>query len=360
MINVYVLNPNDLSITGIIEGYVSLIWRPAYYDIGDFELYMGATKQATELLKRDVYLVRDIDVSVVGGVVTYRNVMIVKNIDLVTDIENGDFLNVTGRELKYLLHSRIVWNQTNLYGNVENALRTLITANAINPTNRNRIIPNLVLDKVLGISDTLRVQITGDHLDESIVSICTTYYLGWEIYISGGKLIVRFYKGEDRSYGQSQKPYVVFSDGFDNLHNTEYQLYTETYANCTLIGGEGEGIERIYTTVGNERSGLSRFEHFTDARDLSQNKDSEEAISDSDYLAMLIERGHEALAELAITEGFSGEVNSDGAFKYGTDFFIGDTVTVINKYGIQKNVSVLSAIESADEDGMKLIPQFNI
>lgn len=360
MINVYVLNPNDLSIMGIIEGYVSLIWRPAYYDIGDFELYMGATKQITELLKKDVYLVRDIDVSVVGGVVTYRNVMIVKNIDLITDIEDGDFLNVTGRELKFLLHSRIVWNQTNLYGNVENALRTLVNSNAINPTNPNRIIPNMALDKLAGISDTLSIQITGDYLDESIVSICTNYYIGWEIYISSGKLLVRFYKGEDRSYGQSQNPYVVFSDSFDNLFNTEYQLHTEEYANCTLIGGEGEGTQRIYTTIGNEYSGLNRFEHFTDARDSSQNKDSDEAISDSDYLALLVERGYEALAELAITEGFSGEVKSEGAFVYGTDFFIGDTVTVINKYGIQRNVSVLSAIESTDENGTKLIPQFNI
>ena len=48
------------------------------------------------------------------------------------------------------------------------------------------------------------------------------------------------------------------------------------------------------------------------------------------------------------------------AFKYGTDFFIGDIVTVIDKYGIQKNVRVLSAIESEDESGTKLLPQFNI
>jgi hypothetical protein len=73
-----------------------------------------------------------------------------------------------------------------------------------------------------------------------------------------------------------------------------------------------------------------------------------------------VERGRENLATLSYTEGFSGEVLSDVAFKYGQDFFIGDTVTVINKYGIQKNVRVLSAIESEDEAGVKLLPQFNI
>jgi hypothetical protein len=66
------------------------------------------------------------------------------------------------------------------------------------------------------------------------------------------------------------------------------------------------------------------------------------------------------LASLAITEGFTGEVLSDAAFKYEADFFLGDTVTVINKYGLTKNVRVLSAIESEDEAGTTLVPQFNI
>lgn len=360
MINLYILSPIDFSVIGIVDGYTSLIWRPAYYDVGDFELYMGAASEAIELFQNGVYMVRDKDISVINGVVSYRNVMIVKNIDIITDIESGDFIKITGKELKFLLNSRIVWNQTNLSGNVESAIRTLVNANAINPTNKNRIIPNLALDEAVGITDTLKVQITGAYLDESITSICAAYNLGWEIYISGGKLLMRTYRGKNRSYAQTENPYVVFSDGFDNLYNTEYQLNTEKYANCSLIGGEGEGIDRIYTTIGNEYSGLNRFEHFTDARDLSQNKDTEEAISDSDYLAMLTERGYEKLAELAITEGFSGEVNSDGAFKYGTDFFIGDTVTVINKYGIKRDVSVLSAIESVDENGITLIPQLNM
>ena len=73
-----------------------------------------------------------------------------------------------------------------------------------------------------------------------------------------------------------------------------------------------------------------------------------------------MERGRENLAALSYTEGFSGEVLSDVAFKYGEDFFLGDVVTVINKYGIEKNVRVLSAIESEDENGTKLLPQFNI
>lgn len=83
-------------------------------------------------------------------------------------------------------------------------------------------------------------------------------------------------------------------------------------------------------------------------------------ISDADYTVLLQERGRDKLASLADTEGFSGEVISDFAYEYEKDFFLGDTVTVISKYGLKRNVKVISAIESEDEAGLTLVPQFNI
>ena len=359
MNNIYVLTP-DFKLDGIIDEYVSNIWRPSYSDVGDFELYLGATDKAIGLLKENRYAVRSSDISVENGITTYEKVMVIKNIQLITDIENGDFLCVTGRELKFLLHQRIVWNQTTLTGKVEDAIRRLVNENAIVPTDSNRIIPNLALGVSAGLTDTIEKQVTGAYLDKAISEICTTYNYGWDIFIVNKTMVFIVYTGTDRSYEQTERPYVVFSDEFENLYNTDYQLFTEEYANTTLIGGEGEGLERVYTAVNNSNSGLNRYETFTDARDISSNKGSENEIDAATYLKLLVERGRENLAGLSYTEGFSGEVLSDLAFKYGEDFFIGDTVTVINKYGIKKNVRVLSAIESEDESGAKLLPQFNI
>lgn len=358
VINVYDMNFN---LIGVVDSFVSIIWRPAYYDVGDFEIYLGANPKAIELLQENRLVVRNTDVFVDdSGNVTYKNVMIIKNIDLITDVENGDFLSVTGKELKYLLHQRIIWTQTNLTSTAENGIRRLVNDNAVNPSDTKRKIPNLVLGATAGLTDTIEKQITGDSLDKAITEICTTYNYGWEIYGYNGNYVFIVYKGLDRSYGQSERPYVVFSDAFENLYNTEYQLNTENYANTALIGGEGEGVERTYTTLNNTTSGLNRYELFVDAKDISSNKDSEDEIPQSQYLQMLQERGTEKLAETAITEGFSGEVLTTGQYKYGEDFDIGDTVTVINSYGISKNVMVLSSIESEDENGVSLIPQFNI
>lgn len=356
---IYVLNQN-FQLEGIIDEYVSTIWRPAYSEIGDFEIYLGTTGSALELLKPGRYVVRYGDISMINGAITYRKVMIVKNIQINTHSEDGDFLTVTGRELKYLLHQRIVWRQTNLTGTPEDAIRRLISENAIEPDNSNRVIPRLTFGTPALLKDTIEKQVTGEYLDEVIVDICNVYDYGWAIDIHDGNLTVEVYKGIDRSYDQTVRPYVVFSDDFENLYNTTYQVLTEHYANTTLIGGEGEGLERIYTTVGADEAGLARYETFTDARDISQNKGNEDEIPMATYLALLSERGLENLASLSITEGFSGEVLNDVIFRYGEDFYLGDIVSVANKYGVQKNVRVISAIESEDEDGVKLLPQFNM
>lgn len=353
--NIHILD-REFNLVGVIDAYSSVIWRPAYYDVGDFELYLDASTESVELLKTDYYLVRGQDITVDDeGNTTLKKVMIIKNHTISTDIEGGDYLTVTGRELKYILNQRIIWSQTNLTGNVVTAIERLVNENAIAPADKNRVIPNLKLDESLTVSDKIDKQLTGDKLDEAITEICMTYHIGYEIYIKNKKLVFRLYQGVDRS---TNPPHVIFSEEFENILSSEYEHNAENYANTTLIGGEGEGVERIYTTVGANNSGLDRYELFTDARDISQNKDSDEAIDINTYYNLLSERGLEKLSENAITEAFTGEVQHDVNFNYGTEYYLGDTVKIVNKYGLSANVKVLSVIESHDENGEKIIPQF--
>ena len=357
---IFVLDRN-FNTLGIIEEYVSTIWRPSYSDIGDFEIYLGATDIAVALLSEDNYLVRSSDVSVdESGNVTYKKVMIIKKINLKTDVENGDYLTVTGKELKFILNQRIVWSQTNLTGKTENAIRRLVNENAVNPTNTKRIIPNLILGTSVGLTDTIDKQVTGTNLATAIIDICKASNLGWDVYIYNKNLVFTVYKGLDRSYNQTDRPYVVFSDEFDNLYNTEYELDSEKYANTALVAGEGEGVNRITRAIGDSNSGLDRYETYIDARDISQNKGTDDEIDINTYNSLLDQRGAENLATLSYTEGFTGEIVNDMSFIYLEDFYLGDVVTVINKYGITSNVRVVSAIESEDENGKKLLPQFNM
>ena len=358
--NIHVLD-RSFSLIGIVDSYVSVIWRPSYSEVGDFEIYIGAEEKAVDLLQEERYVVRDKDITVDdAGNVMYRNVMVIKSRVISTDVENGDFLTVTGRELKFLLNQRIVWTQTTLTGTAENGIRRLVNGNAISPSIANRRIPGLSLGVSAGLTDSIEKQITGAKLDEAISEICKTYAYGWEVYVYNGNMVFIVYQGTDRSYGQSVRPYVVFSEDFENLYNTEYESRRESYGTTTLVGGEGEGLDRVYTTVGNGYSGLDRYEVFTDARGVSSNKGSEDELTPAEYENLLQQAGRENLAEYEYTEGFSGEVVSDQAFSYGVDFDLGDLVTIVNKYGITRNARVTSAIESEDENGSKLVPQFNL
>jgi hypothetical protein len=344
---------NSLNLVGVIDTYTSLIWRPAYYDVGDFELYLDASTEHLDLLKKNYYLVRGQDISVdKEGNTIYKKVMVIKNHSINTDIEGGDYLIVTGRELKFILNQRIVWTQTNLKGNVATAIEQLINENAIAPTDTKRAIPNLELDSTLEIPDTITKQITGDSLDVAITEICKTFNLGYDIYIKGNKFMFKLYQGIDRS---TVPPYVVFSEEFENILNSEWVRNTENYYNTALVAGEGEGTARKTTTVNPDNSGLDRYEVYIDDRDTSTNDDS---ITASTYLELLKERGTEKLSEFSVTEAFTGEVQHDYSFKFGVDYYLGDVVTMINKYGMTASVRVLSAIESHDENGEMLIPQF--
>jgi hypothetical protein len=344
---------NSLNLVGVIDTYTSLIWRPAYYDVGDFELYLDASTEHLDLLKKNYYLVRGQDISVdKEGNTIYKKVMVIKNHRINTDIEGGDYLTVTGRELKFILNQRIVWTQTNLKGNVATAIEQLINENAIAPTDTKRAIPNLELDSTLEIPDTITKQITGDSLDVAITEICKTFNLGYDIYIKGNKFMFKLYQGIDRS---TVPPYVVFSEEFENILNSEWVRNTENYYNTALVAGEGEGTARKTTTVNPDNSGLDRYEVYIDDRDTSTNDDS---ITASTYLELLKERGTEKLSEFSVTEAFTGEVQHDYSFKFGVDYYLGDVVTMINKYGMTASVRVLSAIESHDENGEKLIPEF--
>jgi hypothetical protein len=344
---------NSLNLVGVIDTYTSLIWRPAYYDVGDFELYLDASTEHLDLLKKNYYLVRGQDISVdKEGNTIYKKVMVIKNHSINTDIEGGDYLTVTGRELKFILNQRIVWTQTNLKGNVATAIEQLINENAIAPTDTKRAIPNLELDSTLEIPDTITKQITGDSLDVAITEICKTFNLGYDIYIKGNKFMFKLYQGIDRS---TVPPYVVFSEEFENILNSEWVRNTENYYNTALVAGEGEGTARKTTTVNPDNSGLDRYEVYIDDRDTSTNDDS---ITASTYLELLKERGTEKLSEFSVTEAFTGEVQHDYSFKFGVDYYLGDVVTMINKYGMTASVRVLSAIESHDENGEMLIPQF--
>ena len=127
--DIYIRNKNFERIAVIEDA--SVIWTKRYYDVGDFEIYVGANESYVNILQSGNYVER-LDDDSVG---------IIEDIKITYDDEGAEYLTATGRFSESLLERRIVWQQTQLSGTAENGLRNLINNNMINPAIADRKIP---------------------------------------------------------------------------------------------------------------------------------------------------------------------------------------------------------------------------
>jgi hypothetical protein len=337
----------DYELLGIVDTASSIIWSDRARQCGDFEIYVAASPAMLALLTEDRW------VECPGS----EMVGIIEKVLLVTDDENGDYLTVTGRCLRSILERRVVWEQTALSGTVENGLRRLVTDAFIAPTLAARKYARLVLAAAHGYADSLSTQYTGEVVLTAVEEVCAANDYCFKVTVNADRqLVVDFYKGTDRTAGQAINPRVIFSDEFDNLVGIKYTRDKTAYKNVALVAGEGEGTARRRCVVGNTTaSGLHRRELFVDARDVSSNNGE---IGAAEYQAQLSARGDTSLAEACVVESMEGTVQHTTQYVYGVDYFLGDRVTTLDKYGLQADVQVLEVVQVWDENGYTCTPTF--
>lgn len=353
-----------------IDVYKSFIWTDRYYANGDFEMHAAMRQDILQYIKQDYYFTnRDSE-----------HVMIIEKILISSDVETGNYITVSGRSLESILDRRIVWGQKSLSGNLQNGIKSLLNDNIISPTDEDRRIDNFIFEDSTdsAITElTIDAQYTGDNLYDVIQTICEERSIGFKVTLNDSKQFVfKLYAGTDRSYDQTEVPYVVFSPNFENIINSNYVESKASLKNVTLIGGEGEtnywesdnessgttayigsDTGRKYTTVGGG-SGLNRRELFTDARDISSDVGDGVTLTDEEYTAQLQQRGKEKLAENPDVTSFEGQVETSIMFQYGKDFFNGDAVQIANEYGHETKARILELVMSESEEGASVYPTF--
>lgn len=352
--NLMILN-TDLDAISIVDIYESFIWTDRYYEYGDFELYTSMTDTILNFIRQDYYVQNR----------ESEHVMIIEKIHIASDTEDGNHITVTGRSLESILDRRIVWGQKTLSGNFQNGIKTLLNENIISPSDSSRKISNFIFEASTDAaitSLTIDAQYTGDNLYDVISKLCSERSIGFKVTLNEQKQFVfKLYAGTDRSYDQTTNPYVVFSPNFENIINSKYVESKSSLKTITLVGGEGEGSARRYTTVGSG-SGLDRRELFTDARDISSDVTDENGeqttLTNAEYVALLQQRGKEKLAENVDVTSFEGQVETTIMFKYGEDFFNGDVVQIANEYGHETKARILEIVMSEDEGGSSVYPTF--
>ena len=390
MVEIYILDRNYETID-VVDGFESLFWAKRYTEFGDCEVYITANERTVELFQRGHFIRRDDD-DMICRIVSVK---------IETDAELGNHLVVVGKDCRDILNQRVIWRQTTYKGTAEGFIRRIIDENFIaTPTLRSqRNIPNLKLRASSGgFSDDINIQSSYDVVGEKIIEICTTFGYGSRMLWDGENFVFELYKGVDRSYNQEENDCVVFSPDFENLASSEYSVDSSEYRTVALVGGQGEGADRVLTTYEvSDAVGIDRYEMFVDADSISDSMSYEDLVAmypggtieevSTDnfvykvngepialldkgdepsnatlnsmlYVQILSEQGRDALSEHVILTTFDGSVEPYASYKYGKDYFLGDIVTVRNEYGIEASARITEVIESFDGNGYSLIPTF--
>jgi hypothetical protein len=359
----------NTELLGIVDTAKSIIWHSVYFGVGDFEIYVQASKKVIALLQSGNLVTRPDDLEV----------GIIEKINIANDPQYGRMVTATGRFAKSILERRLIYNlsgtvntPTILRGNVETEVRRVITENAIScPFDSRRNIPLLALGDVAGLPHVIvdengkaaQKQVSYQNLLTYTDELLQEYGLGSTVILDedAGKLRYVIYAGTDHSWDNAAgNDPIVFSEQFDNLTSSTYEYDAATEKNAALIGGAGEGVERFYSLIAGAQTGLQRRELWVDASSLNRtyqdDSDVEKTYSDSEYRAMLNAAGTQQLNANRATEIFDGAIDlQNSRWQYNRDFALGDIVTTQDdEIGKYVNVRLRAVLEVQDENGYSI------
>lgn len=320
---------------GIIDNATSIRWRRKYYEPGEVEIHVPATKEYMDLLKEE-RVVRRTD---------RREAAIITGLEVT---END--MAITGRMLSFLLDKAILSKRYSMNKTAEAAMKALIAEGT-------RVVPDLTAAAVKGVGDArVDFQATYKNLLTTEQRIARASGLGFMVEFQDvGAMVFDVYEGVDRSVAQSARPWVVFSDEFGNLAAPRYTRTSTDYKTRAYVGGQGEGPDRVVVVVDKTPPGEEAREMFVDAKDIQM----EDGMTTEVYEALLRQRGLDKLAECRRVECFEGDGENVSNFEYLTDWDLGDIVTVqYTKLGITMHERVTEVEEVFERGVVTYTPTF--
>ncbi|AUN26220.1 hypothetical protein RSJ21_13520 [Clostridium botulinum] len=362
----YIFN-RDLELKGILDTFTSLRWIRRYSKTGELELHCALNSNTLKLLKRENLIYKKDDAE--AGYIETRQLKIGDN--------GQEYLEVKGRFLTNYLDRRISWDRVNFDGKTEKLMRELVDKNAINPTNINRKIPNLILGDLKEFTEDIKYSNSFGNILDCLENMSKTSNLGYRnlLDIKNRRIIFDVYKGVDRTINNGTIAPCIFSRSFENILEQEYTDSLNNYRNTTLIAGAGEGKDRKITSI-EEGAGLDRYELYVDARDIQDTETVTVTVTDYDeegnvtggheedqeveipwerYRPLLKQRGKEKLEECQEVQTFDSKINTSGNNKYKVNFDLGDIVTVVDKnWGIRIDTRITEIEEVYEEKGLEV------
>ena len=252
----------DLNNILFVDGqFVSCLWSEGYNTVGSFCLELIDTAEYRKKIREDFYAGRsDRDTLMVIKTVEFRDGRII----------------ASGKQATAVLDDVAMIGTIQAGVNIDTAVK-----NAYNNSAKFRKLN--FAETNIGVKSTH--QISNASFWEVCSTLCADTDLGIRVKKAGAELLAEFYQPPENQN-------LIFSKQYGNLSEPEIILSTEGAKNYAIVFGQGEGENRIYTTV-DMTNGQDRRELVVDANDIQM--DEGEVMED--YLKRLKSRGIEKLLE---------------------------------------------------------------
>lgn len=330
----------------LIKTYDYVTYTNDFIGVGSFEIRIPIIEETLQYLVEDNYILFD-----------YGVVGIIKKVS--TLLDEIDEVKISGFLSKKLLTYRSFLLTTEYYNYISDIAFSMVDDLVVNPEDTRRVIDCVSLSQNTLYkpitNNKIRVQNTGNTLQEVLSEMLSTEYFGFDLYpilssSNDGPNIstfeFRIIKPTDRTIDNTDDNVpVVFSFELDNLLSLMFDSDSSTHCNVAIVSAEGQGTLRHQIEVGDlTSSGIYRKELYVDARDLQP----DEEYSQIKLEERMKQRGLEKLLEVQRFESFDGTINTNNSnYEFGVDFFLGDFVTVYSKELNKKiNVQIISITKS--------------
>lgn len=340
----------------ILDVYESCDLTHKYDDHDTLHLIVNATERNKDIfVNREELLVLTTDIHPEKGYI----ISTVQYQD-----EDKLMIEINAESLSSMLGWRQIIGTQNFKGKVESVMKSYVNNNAVNPTDKNRVLPNLILEVDSGIDIDADELYTDYDLDKALWEICKKYEVSYEIIIDhiNKKYIFRVFKGLDRSSAQNVNPKIIFSKKFDNVNKQSYLDDIGNMRSTAYVTG-GDNDSPTTVTVNNDKTGYDRREISVSATDIQPSftgaNGVEYTFTQDQIVNLLNERGLNTIAEYPRVRTFESTISNRSRYKYGIHFFLGDIVTNRNNdIGVITHSRVAQVVEKYSRSGYDIDIQF--
>lgn len=328
----------ELNFKGISENQTSFVWHRKFFESGEFRIYLPLTED-------------NIAIYQIGNLVTYKGANEAGVIEdlILRNTSTERVIIAEGRFLTSYMDRRLVRPTLNFSGKVEVAMRKML--DDAEP------IPLVELGELNGFDEEIEFQATYKNLLSMEEKLSRGANIGYRFRPDFTEKVIYFetFKGLDKTRSQTDRAFVEFSPMYDNLNSIENRQNEQLLKTVGYVGGEGEGSNRVYVTVGDDTlTGLARRELFIDAKDISS-----EDLSQADYLAALRTRGLEKMNEHVFSNSYEVATVPSGNFEYKRDYDLGDVVSIRNpEWGLNSSQMITEIQEVYEHGNASIVPTF--